>query len=96
MIWVRSLRWREDREEHIARHKVTPAEVEEAVFYDGEFLMQRAGPAERNPAQTVYTLLGRTDAGRYLMVVLIYEGAGVAMPVTARDMTRSERRRYSR
>ena len=82
--------------EHIARHEVLPEEVEEAVFEDRSALLEKAGPAKRDAAQTVYVLLGRTGAGRYLMVVLIHEGGGVAMPVTARDMNRAERGRYSR
>lgn len=32
------------------------------------------------------------SAVRYLLVMLIYLGRGVAMPVTARDITRGERR----
>lgn len=31
---IKELYWRRDRIEHIARHKVTVAEVEEAVFED--------------------------------------------------------------
>ncbi len=96
MRTIRELRWRDDRVEHIARHEVVPEEVEEAVLEDRGALLEKAGPAKRDPAQTVYVLLGRTGAGRYLMVVLIHEGEGVAMPVTARDMNEAERRRYSR
>lgn len=93
---IRELRWRDDRVEHIARHDVVPAEVEAAVLYDREVLLERAGLARRDPSQAVYVVLGRTEAGRYLMVVLIHEGGGVAMPVTARDMDAKERRRYLR
>ncbi len=96
MATIRELRWRDDRVEHIARHDVVPAEVEAAVLYDPEVLLERAGLARRDPSQTVYVVLGRTEAGRYLMVVLIHEGGGVAMPVTARDMDAKERRRYLR
>ena len=54
----------------------------------------RVGPAERDPAETTYRYFGRTEAGRHLMVVLIYLSGGVAMPVTARDMTPRERRTF--
>lgn len=67
---------RDDRVEHVGRHEVVPEEVEEAVFEDRGALLEKAGPARRDPAQTVYVLLGRTAAGRYLMVVLIHEGGG--------------------
>jgi len=90
------LDWRLDRVEHIARHNIVPAEVEEVVFEDRKAVLEKAGPARRDPAQIVYVLLGRTQAGRYLMAVLIYEGRGVGFPVTARDMNQAERGRYSR
>ncbi len=61
---IRELRWRDDRVEHIARHDVVPAEVEAAVLYDREVLLERAGLAKRDPSQTVYVVLGRTEAGR--------------------------------
>ena len=54
--------------------------------------MRRMGPAKRDSEETVYEYYGRTLDGRYLMVALLYIGQGVAMPVTARDMTRTERR----
>lgn len=93
---IEEVRWREDRVEHIAMHSIVPAEVEETVLDDREAVLEKAGPAKRDPSQVVYVLLGRTQAGRYLMIVLIYEGRGVGFPVTARDMNQAERRRYSR
>lgn len=94
VIW--RLRWRDDRVDHIARHGIVPAEVEEVVLDDRDALLEKAGSAKRNPSQTVYVVLGRTQAGRYLMSVLIDEGEGVVFPVTTRDMNQAERRRYSR
>lgn len=46
-IW--SLYRREDRAGHAARHGVTLAEVEEAVFGGSNGLPLKKGPAERNP-----------------------------------------------
>jgi hypothetical protein len=90
---IRELYWRADREEHILeRHSVTREEVEEAVFGDPRGHLRRSGPAKRDPEETVYEYYGRTLDGRYLMVALLYIGQGVAMPLTARDMTRTERR----
>lgn len=82
--------------EHIARHDVTPEEVEEAMFGDAGGKLFKVGPAERNPDETVYRYIGRTEAGRYLFVALIYTGGGEALPLTARDMDDAEKRRYSR
>ncbi len=91
---IRELHWREDRIEHIARHALTLEEVEEAVFGDASGVLLRVGPAERNPDETVYRYFGRTEEGRHLLVALLYLGQGVAMPITAREMTRQERRRF--
>lgn len=51
-------------------------------------------PAERDPSEMIYQFFGRTEAGRYPMIALLYLGGGVAMPITARDMTAAERRRF--
>lgn len=94
-VRIVDLYWRRDRIDHIARHGVIPEEVDEAVFDDPDGLLLRVGPAERNPEETIYRYFGRTEAGRWLLVVLLYLGEGVAMPVTARDMTDRERRRVN-
>src|SRR4051812_14091460 len=91
---VRELVWRADRVEHVARHSVSLDEVEEAVAGDESGLLLRLGPAERNPRETVYRYYGRTEAGRLLLVVLLYVGSGRAMPITARDATAGERRQF--
>jgi uncharacterized DUF497 family protein len=96
MVRIRSLDWRPDRVEHIAKHDVTPDEVEE-VFEDRRKLVVKAGPAERNPDETIYRVYGRTEAGRYLFVaLLLYEDGEEALPLTARDMTYKEKSRYRR
>jgi hypothetical protein len=52
---------------------------------------QRAKSHGENP---VYYVLGQTDAGRYLFCVIIRFPDGLAYPVTARQMTDKEKRRY--
>jgi uncharacterized DUF497 family protein len=81
--------WPEERIEHIARHGVIPAEVEEACF--GQALVQRGKSKGENP---VYYVLGQTEAGRYLLCVVIGFPDGNGYPVTAREMTAKEKRRY--
>jgi uncharacterized DUF497 family protein len=81
--------WPNDRVEHIARHGVQPEEVEQACFGDALVLAaQSTGP---NP---VYHVLGETEAGRHLFSVVILFPGDKAYPVTARDMTDKEKRRY--
>lgn len=81
--------WPEERVEHIARHGVTPGEVEEVCF--GEPWVRRAKSEGDSP---VYYVLGQTDAGRCLFCVIIRFPDGRGYPVTAREMTASEKRQF--
>ena len=82
--------WPEDPVDHLAQHGVRPEEFEEACF--GAPLVLRAKATGQNP---VYYLLGETEAGRLLFCVVIEFPGGKAYPVTARDMTTKEKRRYA-
>lgn len=90
---IKRIDWTSDRINHIARHNISPEEVEEAAF-DSPCVIQVLKQADRNPEQKIYRLLGRTSEGRYIVFIFIYEGHGVAYSVTARDMTPKERRYY--
>lgn len=85
---MRDIRWTEDSEAHIARHKVDPVEVEQTVFS-----RPRLVDSGRAGTRVVF---GTTDAGRYLVVVLSDAEDGRLFVVTARDMTDSERRTFVR
>ena len=85
MIHIRRLRWENWNIAHIARHGVTPEEVEE-VCHGDFFLLQ--GTKRR------IILIGPTDAGQILAVVLEHEGEGNYYPVTARPASRKERSWY--
>jgi len=86
---IERLIWPEERIDHIARHGVTPEEVEEACF--GKPFVRRSRSDGDNP---VYYVLGQTNAGRYLFCVVIAFPDGNGFPVTARPMTPQEKRRY--
>jgi len=75
------------REEHIARHQVSVAEVEEVII---------AAPFIRKARQGRYHIIGQTEAGRYLAVFVAPRGRGVYSLVTARDADDAERRAYLR
>ena len=85
--------WTDDSETHIARHGVTPEEVEQSThrpFYtmpgrDGTTLLFGQTHADRY----LLVVLARS---RYLLVVLARSGDGRWYVVTARNMTDSERR----
>jgi uncharacterized DUF497 family protein len=81
--------WPEDRIDHIARHEVTPEEVEEVCF--GHSLILRAKSEGDNP---VYYILGQTLSGRHLFCVVIQFPDSTGYPVTARPMTPKEKRRF--
>lgn len=79
----------EDAELHIwSRHQVSLKEVEHAVYQRGLILKGRS--------ENVYNVFGRTEEGRYLAIIVRYLGEGAARLITARDMSRTERRRYER
>jgi hypothetical protein len=65
-MMIRRLVWPRDRVEHIARHGVSPPEVEEVCF--GRPLVLRGKADGVNP---VYYVLGQTRTGRYLFCVII-------------------------
>lgn len=88
---IREFVWTHDRMEHIARHGVTPEEVEEVCF--GRPLVQRAKSEGKNQ---VFYVLGQTNSGRYLFCVVIQFPQGKGFPITARPMTTKEKRRFRR
>lgn len=83
---IEGFAWDAQNEEHIARHGVEPEEVEEAFLGRKMLLRAREGR---------YILLGRAASGRYLLVAFTLS-ARVARVITARDLTRSEKRRFGR
>lgn len=86
MIYVRRLVWDAWNVAHIARHEVSPEEVDELCQRD-PIVDQTYGGRLR--------LVGRTRAGRMLTVILAPEDdAGAFYTVTARPASRKERRKY--
>jgi len=86
MIFVRKLVWDKANIEHIARHGVTPVEVEEVCVADSFILYGHSGRT---------MIVGPTKKGRALSIVLDPEiEEGVWYPVTARPADRKERKLY--
>ena len=85
---LRQLLWDEWNEAHVARHRVTPAEVEEVVF--GERTRFFEAPDGRR-----VLAFGPTARGRHLLVVTDAPSrGGSAYVVTARPMTTRELRAF--
>jgi len=88
LIEIKEFQWDERNERHIMeRHNVTKSDAEEVFMGDPYFRIGRDG------TRYVY---GQTSAGRYLFIVYLYLGNGVARVITARDMTDGERKLYLR
>lgn len=75
-------------EKILEKHGVTREEVEEVIYeYD---------PEVRKSGKNRYLICGQSYGGRYLLIVLEEESKGVFVPLTARDMTKSEKRAFKR
>ncbi len=79
--------WGEENISHIARHRVIPDEAEQVVF--SARCLKRKGKGEK-----IYYVLGKTESGRYLFIVLRDLGKAAARIITARDMSNKEKKLY--
>ncbi|MDP3063821.1 MAG: hypothetical protein Q8O40_11530 [Chloroflexota bacterium] len=84
---ISELEWDDDNIEHVARHSVTPQEIEEVCF--GVHVSRREGRQR-------YILSGQSHAGRYLNVVVERLNKGLFRPITAFEMSESYKRRYGK
>jgi uncharacterized DUF497 family protein len=86
---IENITWDEDTVDHISRHAVSPEEVEEVLFNDSDSPRIMRGKENR------YLAYGKTNAGRFLLVVLIIANRKTRI-ITARDMTDREKKFYRR
>jgi len=86
---IENITWDEDTANHIARHAVSPEEVEEVLFNDSDSPRIMRGKENR------YLAYGKTNAGRFLLVVLIIANRKTRI-ITAKDMTDREKKFYRR
>ncbi|MCH8296337.1 BrnT family toxin [Candidatus Poribacteria bacterium] len=75
------------------KHSVTIEEVEEVFVNRPRFRFVAKG---QRSGEDVYSAMGQTDAGRYLIIYFILKPHSRALIVSARDMDRKERRQYAR
>ena len=86
--------WLADVVEKLAvKHHVRTDEVEELLSNRPLYRFAQRGMRK---GENVYTALGQTDAGRYLVVVFIQKRNRKALILSARDMARKERKRYGK
>jgi hypothetical protein len=84
------IEWDDANIEHLARHGISPDEVEELFEGSTVALQMRTDAPDRFP------VLGRTGSGRYLLIIYQQKPNGVIRPFTGRDMRAHERRLYGR
>jgi len=84
--------WLPDIIEKLAiKHHVTQDEAEEIFFDQPRYFFVEKGYRK---GEDVYSVLGQTDDGRYLVVFFIYKQGNIALILSARDMGQKERNRY--
>lgn len=81
-------------EANLAEHGVDAEEALEALA-DG-WARRRRDTTDERPGEVNYEVLGRSEEGRYLQVVVAVTGRDTARLFHARDMNATERARYKR
>ena len=82
---VSSIKWNDESIEHIARHGITPKEVEEVCFNEDE------APVIRSGRENLHYVFGKTISGRFLFVVVRFVRPGEVRIITARVMNAWEK-----
>jgi uncharacterized protein len=85
--------WKEVfRNKIVAKHGVTTGEAEEVLFRYPFVVRIARGNVK---GEDIYEAFGRARGGRCLVVFFVFK-KGMALPISARDMTQSEKRYYER
>lgn len=88
VILIRKLTWDSWNTAHIARHHVTPDEVE-AVCHANPLILQ-------GQQKNRLVLIGQTEEERILGVILESKGRGVYYPITAYNAGKQDTSLYKR
>ncbi|MFN8487795.1 MAG: BrnT family toxin [Caldilineaceae bacterium] len=80
-------------EKLLNKHLVSPEEVEEVFFNRPQFRFHERGHVQ---GEDMYTALGQSNAGRYLIIFFLRKPLRKALIISARDMVQAERQRYER
>jgi uncharacterized protein len=86
LIWLDEI-----REKIVHKHHVEELEVVE-IFHNRPYY--RFVERGHHQGEEVYSALGRTQAGRLLIVFFVYKENHEALIISARDVTKAERKRY--
>ncbi|MCP4423786.1 MAG: BrnT family toxin [Chloroflexi bacterium] len=75
------------------KHHLFPDEVEQVFANSPQYRFLERG---KIGGEHVYAAYGRTDAGRYVIVIFIRKAGAKALIISARDMDKRERKQYGR
>jgi len=76
-----------------AKHHVGLDEMREVLNTSSHFRFVEKG---HRRGENVYSALGQTDSGRYLIIFFVHKKGNQALILSARDMTDAERKRYEK
>jgi uncharacterized DUF497 family protein len=88
IIWTDSL-----AEKILTKHHVGIEEVEWVLEHKPVVRYLERGHVK---GEDLYAALGRTAAGRYLIVFFVLKKGARVLPISARDMEHNEKKRYAR
>src|SRR5436853_3265337 len=86
--------WKEQFCEKLDRKHGVSIEDVEQVRAGGAHC--RKAEKGRVRGEDIYAAYGRTASGRYLIVFFVFKKPDGALPISARDMTRAERKYYEK
>ncbi len=75
------------------KHRVLTEEVEEALSGSPKIRFIKKGDVA---GEDVYAAMGRSRAGRYLIIFFIRKAGNSALVISTRDMTKMERKYYEK
>lgn len=75
------------------KHRVKQEEVREVLRTSSHFRFVEKG---HRKGENVYSAMGQTSAGRYLVIFFVRKKSQQALILSARDMTDKERKRYEK
>jgi uncharacterized DUF497 family protein len=88
-VRLREIVWTPEIEDKVrGKHGLTPEEIRQVCLEPASHV--------RRARDGRYAVLGRTEAGRYVLVIGAYLGKGTMRIITARDMTDGERDLFER
>ena len=86
--------WKEAVVEKLTdKHGISIAEAEE-VLLSRPFVRRMVKGRVRG--EDVYAAMAQISSGRYLILFFIYKKRGMALPLSAREMARAERKYYGK